>query len=243
MLNEVSFLASTAAGERHYLGSTSGILFANLVRGSVNMAPDLNRVRSGFGTPTLSRIHNLSYNDISAVKETLPSKDLARELFNNYFAHDHLCYPFLLPGATLSLVESVYNDPLFYKANHFEAFVFDMILAIATVNVYKSEWQMLPSAETHQSRAMVRITDVLQAGGIHSLQALLLLCQYRTSSSMQDTSASMWHLVGIAVRIAYELGLHRESAYSPDTSVDNLPKLQKQEIRRRCFWSLFAMDR
>jgi hypothetical protein len=158
-----------------------------------------------------------------------------------------VCYPFLLPSETISLVESMYRDPAFYGTNPVEAFIFDMILAIGTVNVYKFDWQMLPSAETHHARAMLRINEILQTGGIPSLQAILLLCQYRTSSSIKDTSGSMWHLVGIAVRIAFELGLHRESAYiikmrSPSES-EKADGLRDQEIRRRCFWSVFTMDR
>ncbi len=246
VINEVSFLASNAAGERHYLGSTSGVLFADLVRASVNVASASNHSTTssirGLGPLTSS---NLPFS--TNVKETLPPKDLAKELFDNYFAHDHLCFPFLLHSSTLSIVESMYKDPSYYRENAFEAFVFDMILAIATVNVYKLDWQMLPSSETHHSRAMHRITDIFQAGGISSLQAILLLCQYRTSSSIQDTSASMWHLVGIAVRIAFELGLHRESAYSFKSrsvvQTEDLDTLRNQEIRRRCFWSVFTLDR
>jgi hypothetical protein len=40
VIHEVSFLASTAAGDRHYLGSTSGVLFASLVRASVDVTSE-----------------------------------------------------------------------------------------------------------------------------------------------------------------------------------------------------------
>ena len=245
MINEVSFLASTAAGERHYLGSTSGVLFADLVRASVdiNPIPDDTSQRARLLDLAKSPVRQ----DLAKATGSLPPKDLAKELFNHYFTHDHICYPFLRPASTFPIIDSVYNDPSFYAKNPFQAFVFDMILAISTVNVYKYEWQMLPSAETHHTRAMNQATEVFQVGGLRSLQAILLLCQYRTSSSMQDTSASMWHLVGIAVRIAYELGLHRESAYDirnePNTDTDDSERAVNQELRRRCFWSLLCMDR
>jgi hypothetical protein len=249
VINEVSFLASTAAGERHYLGSASGVMLANLfgARASVDIAPvpqhQISSPRIGLQrlnttTPTSRKVNP---------KDSLPSKELVTELFDNYFAHDHLCYPFLLPSSTLPIIEAIYDEPSFYSENSYEGFVFDMILAIATVNVYKFDWQMLPSAETHHARAMLRVTEVFQTGGIRSLQAILLLCQYRTSSSLQDTSASMWHLVGIAVRIAYELGLHRESTYTikngEQPNENGSERSKNQEIRRRCFWSVFAFDR
>ena len=244
VINEVSFLASTAAGERHYLGSTSGILFANLVRASVEVSNPNPPSSSSTNRDTQLHLDTSKYSSFLASKETLPLYELARKLVNAYLSHNHLCYPFLSPHALLSIVDSIYNDLSVYNDNAYEAFVFDLVLAIATANVYKFDWQMLPSAETHHTRAMSRIAEVFQAGGLKSLQAILLLCQYRTGSSMQDTSASMWHLVGIAVRISFELGLHRKSTYNLNKQGQGaLDTLQDQEIRRRCFWCVFAMDR
>jgi hypothetical protein len=243
-MNEVTFLASTAAGERPYLGSASGILLAKLVRVNVDTSSS---------DPCYSSTDRDSYLGLGisgstpSTSETLPSQELARKLVSSYLSHEHLCYPFLQPHALLSIVDSIYEDPSFYKNSIYESFVFDLVLAIATASVYKFDWQMLPSAETHHLRAMSRITGVFRTGGIKSLQAILLLCQYRTGSSMQDTSASMWHLVGIAVRICFELGLHRESSYVlKDADPENeayLIALKERETRRRCFWCVFAMDR
>ncbi|CZR52792.1 related to transcription activator protein acu-15 [Phialocephala subalpina] len=240
IINEVSFLASTAAGDRHYLGSTSGVLFANLVRASVDISngqrpsrAENENTRQPLSTLTISP-------GTQTTTESLPPLDLANKLVSSYLAHDHLCYPFLPPAELLDITDSIYRDPSFYSNNAYEAFVFDLVLAIATANVYKFDWQMLPSAETHHSRAMSRITEVFQCGGIKSLRVILLLCQYRTGSSMQDTSASMWHLVGIAVRICYELGLHRESTYTSKARGDenecHLAERRERETRRRCFW-------
>ncbi|OQO06223.1 hypothetical protein B0A48_08811 [Cryoendolithus antarcticus] len=122
-----------------------------------------------------------------------------------------------------------------------------MVLAIATASIYKYDWHMLPSAESHQARAMQAINAVLACGGLKSLQAILLLYQYRQGSSIKDNSASMWNLVGIAARICLELGLHREAAYPSkwvdDMTSDQLNRFVDQEVARRCFWCLIAMDR
>jgi hypothetical protein len=122
-----------------------------------------------------------------------------------------------------------------------------MVLAIATASVYKYDWHMLPSAESHHARAMQELDHVLSHGGLESLQAILLLCQYRQGSSIKDNSASMWHLVGIAARICLELGLHRESAYplkwSSDLDQAAIERYCQQEVSRRSFWCLIAMDR
>ncbi|KAK1064509.1 hypothetical protein LTR74_008681 [Friedmanniomyces endolithicus] len=56
----------------------------------------------------------------------------------------------------------------------------------------------------------------------------------------------MWHTVGIAVRTALELGLHRESSYSikpgPELDEAQLVLYRDQELGRRCFWCMIAFD-
>jgi hypothetical protein len=145
----------------------------------------------------------------------LPPEALATKLLKSYFEHDAIAFPFLSPYNMLQIVQQFYRDDTYYscRATPYETFVFNMVLAIATASVYKYDWQMLPSAESHHARAMQELDLVLVHGGLDSLQAILLLCQYRQGSSIKDNSASMWHLVGIAARICLELGLHRESAY------------------------------
>lgn len=102
IINEVSFLASTAAGERHYLGSTSGVLFADLVRASL----DVKAPREPSSIPNHNPIPGplIQYTHANH-RDTHPSRRLAYELFENYFAHDHLCYPFLIPSSTFAIVD------------------------------------------------------------------------------------------------------------------------------------------
>ncbi|KAK0291021.1 hypothetical protein LTR35_001742 [Friedmanniomyces endolithicus] len=56
----------------------------------------------------------------------------------------------------------------------------------------------------------------------------------------------MWHTVGIAVRTALELGLHRESSYpvkqEPELDEAQLVQYRHQELGRRCFWCVVAFD-
>lgn len=251
-VSEVSYLSINAAGERQpYLGSTSGVLFADLVRSSVDASVSRN------GTPPATSSVAQSENVLSPIsissstkrRQELPPENLASQLVRSYFEHDAIAFPFLSPTHLAKILERFYRDESYYSshATPYEAFVFNMTLAIATASVYKYDWQMLPSAESHHARAMQELDHVLAVGGLESLQAILLLCQYRQGSSIKDNSASMWHLVGIAARICLELGLHRESAYplsyAPELHPPDLVSYQKQEISRKCFWCLIAMDR
>jgi hypothetical protein len=251
-VSEVSYLSINAAGERQpYLGSTSGVLFAILVRSSVDASVSRE--------PTPSAALSEPSEDITTSPASLPSHSkrnqesppeaLAAKLVKSYFDHDAIAFPFLSATALLEILERFYHSETYYscQATAYETFVFNMTLAIATASVYKHDWQMLPSAESHHARAMQELDQVLVHGGLDSLQALLLLCQYRQGSSIKDNSASMWHLVGIAARICLELGLHRESAYPlkyrGDADPAELQRYRHQEVSRKCFWCLIAMDR
>ena len=251
-VSEISYLSINAAGERQpYLGSTSGVLFANLVRSSVDASV------SRQPTPPAALSEGSADTSISPAsipnhakrKQELPPEALAAKLMKSYFDHDAIAFPFLSASALLEILERFYHSEIYYscQATAYETFVFNMTLAIATASVYKYDWQMLPSAESHHARAMQELDQVLVHGGLESLQAILLLCQYRQGSSIKDNSASMWHLVGIAARICLELGLHRESAYPlinrSDADLAELQRYEHQEVSRKCFWCLIAMDR
>jgi hypothetical protein len=251
-VSEISYLSINAAGERQpYLGSTSGVLFADLVRSSVDAS--VSRQASPPGPTSESQADNTaspaSVTFRARREHELPPEALATRLLKSYFEHDALAFPFLSPNSMLQILQRFYQDDAYYScgATPYETFVFNMVLAIATASVYKYDWQMLPSAESHHARAMQELDLVLAYGGLDSLQAILLLCQYRQGSSIKDNSASMWHLVGIAARICLELGLHRESAYPLKFSNDFDPataaRYQQQEVSRKCFWCLIAMDR
>ena len=251
-VSEISYLSINAAGERQpYLGSTSGVLFADLVRSSVDAS--VSRHASPPGATSQTQADSTS-SPVSTTyharrEHELPSEALASRLLKSYFEHDAIAFPFLLPMVVLRIQQRFYQDDAYYssQATSYETFVFNMVLAIATASVYKYDWQMLPSAESHHARAMQELDHVLAHGGLESLQAILLLCQYRQGSSIKDNSASMWHLVGIAARICLELGLHRESAYplkwSRDLDQATIERYHQQEISRRSFWCLIAMDR
>ncbi|KAF2096429.1 hypothetical protein NA57DRAFT_67175 [Rhizodiscina lignyota] len=250
--NEVSFLSTSAGGDRQFLGSTSGLLFANLVRASVVTT------RSRESNGTVSALSTLGGDGSLAQGKpdwTIDDGNLlppqpARKLIEAYLAHDHLSYPCLHPESVRSAVDSIYNESSFYRTHPFEAFMFNMLLAIGTSQIHKFNWQALPDAETHHLRAMLHLNAVLCEGGMKALQAMLLLCQFRLSSSTKDTSGSLWHLVGIAARMCFELGLHRESVYRMKREEQNnsrddssISKFEEQEVRRRCFWCVFALDR
>jgi len=182
-----------AAGDRQYLGSSSGVLMACFIKACVDIKaisrPPSPRQEVVHGKETMASAAEMTAD--------LPSEAISLRLVTTYLSHDHLCYPVILPVAALNLVQQIYaSDKMFYALNPQQAFIFDMILAIATASSSSSDWHLFPAASSHYARAMVNISKVLEMGGLGSLQALILLTQYRMSSSVQDNSASkIVHLI------------------------------------------------
>ena len=96
----------------------------------------------------------------------LLQESLARKLVKAYLDHDYICYHFLLPSFVIDTMDCINHEPSFYKSNSFETFVFDVVLAISTANVFKFDWQMLPNPESHHTRAMSAVTTVHRTGPI-----------------------------------------------------------------------------
>ncbi|KAF2992969.1 hypothetical protein E8E13_000104 [Curvularia kusanoi] len=239
--NELSFLSTSAGGDRHFLGSASGLYLASLIRA---FGPQPNNT-------TGMSYENRPYRGIDWTTDhkVLPPRQMAKSLIDAYLAHDALCYPIMHPKQVAAAEEAVYAPEEQSKLLSFHGFVFNILLAIATAQVYKFDWQVLPDAETHYQRAMAYVDPILSAGGIDCLQAMLLCCQYKLSSSTKGGSGSLWHMVGIASRMCFELGLHRESTYSlalanfrnGEGALLSLSELQN--IHRQCFWCVFCLDR
>ncbi|GAM83812.1 hypothetical protein ANO11243_018020 [Dothideomycetidae sp. 11243] len=259
-VSEVSFLSRNAAGERQsYLGTASGVLLADLVRCGLDAtvtrpaSPALTETllinideggNDGVATANEDKTRNARPSSRRQAHD-LPSKEAANELVQAYLNHDAIIYPFLSPAAIALTVRRFYHEPGYYaaRATPFEVFSVNMVFAIATSHVRNSQWQKESSAVSHNTRAMRELDRVLAQGPVEQLQAVLLMCQYRSSSPIRDNSASMWHLVGVAARLCIELGLHREAGYPLDPAVAGRAAFEEQEVRRRCFWTLVSMDR
>lgn len=193
---EVAFLSTSATGDRLFLGPTSGILLAGLVKAGV----------------TYETLPNLSASIVSQADETawsigfagdgirddltLPSRDIANRLVDAYLLHDHLLYPFLHPDVIRAAVEYTYNgtdpDPSPSESHAFNAFTCNMILAITLSQSYRRHWQPVADARFHYQQALRYLNTIICEGGTKVLQSMLLLCQLQLASSGRDASNSMF---------------------------------------------------
>ncbi|KAJ4327214.1 hypothetical protein N0V84_002344 [Fusarium piperis] len=237
---EVIQMSLIAGGGHHFVGSTSGLLLANLLQARPQPSSSLLNA-SGWKPNSLSGLHSPKGTS------GLPPKSLASEILRAYCSHDHLCYPFVSTKALYRSLDAVYDTESREK-DPVDAFFVDMTLAIGTAQVHKFNWNGVYDAETHYNRAMTRLADVLARDGIERLQALLLICQYRMGTTSSNTTTSVWHLIGVAARTCLEMGLHRASTYTLPSAGDgdsssSTAREEEMETKRRCFWSLVALDR
>ncbi|KAL2114031.1 hypothetical protein VUR80DRAFT_1327 [Thermomyces stellatus] len=265
--DEVIQMSLIAGGEHNFVGSTSGLLLANLLRPRPH---DARSPSASLPAPSRSLLaaDSARHTDSDAAPDArfpggntgpaaaLPPRSLAEDLVRAYCAHDHLAYPFLSPRSLHAALEAVYSAAAGERgpASAVDAFFVDMTLAIAAARVHRFNWSGVGDAEAHCARAMARLGDVLARDGIERVQALLLVCQYRMGTTSSDTSTSVWHLIGVAARTCLEMGLHRGSTYAlpddgggqeggGDRDASRSVAREEMETRKRCFWSLVALDR
>lgn len=101
--------------------------------------------------------------------------------------------------------------------------------------------------ESYHATAMIHLEAFLSQskGGLEELQAVLLLAGY---ALLRPVSPGLWYIVGVAVRLAVDLGLHHEDAEAlAKKSAKKDGKRGKREwsreLRRRLWWCVYSLDR
>lgn len=132
-----------------------------------------------------------------------------------------------------------------------------------------SSWQRQP--EEYHASAMQHLESFLGStlsadrlegigGGLEQLQAVLLLAGF---ALLRPVAPGLWYIVGVAVRLGVDLGLHHEDGFQIDGSSAvadmsptrntsgahgiNLKETGRQEwvrdLRRRLWWCVYSFDR
>ncbi|KIW73681.1 hypothetical protein PV04_01779 [Phialophora macrospora] len=240
---EVGYLTLTAVGETRYLGSSSGMGLANII------SSVLDPQQSGDHWPkeNSNDLDGRNWRMSSTVSDApFPPRNIAMLFIDAYFQHTHITFPLLHRPTFLAAVEQIYSNPTYYSTNSFDAFVFDMVLAIGSANFNRFEESTAGTAN-HYSRAQKKLHELLNMRGLVPLQTILLLSQHGIFSNLRDTSGSIWHLIGIAARICVELGLHLEpkrvERQTGRPAVRTSPITFEVEMRKRTFWCFYNLDR
>jgi hypothetical protein len=90
-------------------------------------------------------------------------------------------------------------------------------------------------------------------GGLEELQAVLLLASF---ALLRPVAPGLWYIVGVATRLAVDLGLHYEDGAGIDSATKDGNQAQSRidarergrrewvrDIRRRLWWCVYSFDR
>ncbi|KAJ5544823.1 hypothetical protein N7535_006789 [Penicillium sp. DV-2018c] len=164
----------------------------------------------------------------------LPARHEVTPLLQHYFDNIFVQLPFFVETSFWTSVDAVYQSGGRF-AKPFDHWILRMVLAIASASVsqhYNDKSQQRAWALV--TEALTYAEEVLRPGSIAGIQAILLLAQY---SLVDPARFRTWYLVGMAVKVAVDLGLHQDPPTEVATEVNRL------DLRRRVFHCIYCLDR
>lgn len=151
-----------------------------------------------------------------------------------YFDTIFIRMPFFLETNFWTSVDALFQSEGRF-AKPFDHWFVCMVLAIASASAsYRYGDQKYQQALSFMSGALQYSEDVLRPGSITGIQGILLLVQY---SLFDPRHFRSWYLVGMAVRVLVDLGLHQDP---PSEAALDASRL---ESRRRVFHCIYNLDR
>lgn len=213
-------MASLPVSEKEagYLGVASGAALLRI------MEPKKIRRNSRSRT---HRTSSSSFTTLGLCSAPDPNKHIGDAMIDAYFRRYHLSYPIIHEATFRAQYAEVIPQP------HGKCW---QILAytIAAIGVYTSSDTASNNLDLDlfaHARSMLSF-DHLELGNLTLVQALTLISNYQQK---RDKPNSGYNYLGLAVRMATGLGLHKEF-----TSWKISPL--QMEIRRRVWWSLCVFD-
>lgn len=108
-----------------------------------------------------------------------------------------------------------------------------MVFAIGASEQPRAKLRSSVSHHTFFQAAIRDLGSVMRESDIDCIQCLLLLCIF---GSNEPQLVNLWHTVGIALRLAIGIDLHRQEKVANKS-------LLEAEMCSRLFWSVYTMDR
>lgn len=210
-----------------------------------------------------------------------PDKAIGERLIELYFEYANPQIPILHRVEFYSLFERVYATEQ-KKRTARELYLLNIVFAIGSGIIMDSnadrtltttesmvnddtpasKRQRLESKqhqpEEYHSSAVVHLESFLSSspaaevssGGLEELQAVLLLASL---ALLRPVAPGLWYIVGVAVRLAVDLGLHSEEidpqldSHIVDLDSDSSRSIGRRQftrdLRRRLWWCVYALDR
>ncbi|KAG7086878.1 hypothetical protein E1B28_002798 [Marasmius oreades] len=161
-----------------------------------------------------------------------PEEDLMNELINLYFAHVNCYYPILHRG----LFEKAVAEHLHLHDRYFAAV---LLVVCAAGSRYSNDARVLDDPQCTLSAGwkwfrQIRLirSNFIKPPCVYELQLYCIAIFFVQGTSTPETC---WILLGLGVRYAQDLGIHRKPP------PNHKPTVQSQ-LWNRAFWALIAID-
>lgn len=181
---------------------------------------------------------------LSSVESTpTPHFDDLLDWTQSYFDHWHPAFPFLHAPSLIDYIRHIAQVglqlPVTSPQNNLQHIILRSVISISVADRRQMDasCKVLPSALVFHSfnDAINSIQLVLtEESSILSLQALVSVQLFLITMHRYNAAS---RLEGLAVRMAFQLGLHRCPRRTPSTSDKEV------ELRKRLFWSIYCIDR
>ncbi|KAB8230370.1 Zn(II)2Cys6 transcription factor [Aspergillus alliaceus] len=233
----MALLSMNAAAEPFFVGATAGFSLSKVVEGILSQAsiPDLVLASVSSSTAHVDDERGLPESNLNKY-----NPQLERKLVEIFFGRVHPRYPFLDERCFTEFYRWYQSSINASTSSQSKLFQLHMVFAIgARIMQLHPEMGGSISPEFYYSNATQYIDGALQVPGLERIQSLLLLALYVLRTPSSTSNLGSWHIIGIAVRYAVELGMHRNIR----SRVPGAEDLYRVEMRRRVFWSAYVLDR
>ncbi|KAJ5628554.1 C6 transcription factor [Penicillium lividum] len=253
----VGLLALSSSEAPAYVGASSGLsLAANLgemVQTSVwnqfisrmHQSPSTGCGNASQGTavPNSSQSQpqpgrGCAHRDPAIVE--FPNDEVGSRILETYFKRLQSRYPFLHRKRIWQLHEErgrlskKKREDLTHADRH-AIFKLSMIYAIGStmIQISGNKPYITTPPERYYATALQYVPAIADSRSLENIEAMVLLVIYHLRTA---SSHGMWYMIGLAMRTAIDLGLHRKANES------NLDPFSVQ-MRRRLFWSVYFLER
>ncbi|KAF5973640.1 purine utilization positive regulator [Fusarium bulbicola] len=232
-------------GHAHFIGASSGMyLVRSVLESAQQNYPDFEspseatEARAGPKEPTTS-----------SARIALPSRETANSLIDTFFSQYQVQYPILDQQEFSKAVTEFYarhndsdgqNRPA--SGEVWTRFMLNMVLAISLMFMSNDHNESTALSKGFTANAMADISLIMQTKNVKSVQCLLLLLLL---SILDSSSAPVWYISGLCMRMCIDLGYHSETtiAISSTGSDTEVGRINEADTKRRLFWVTYSFDR
>lgn len=163
---------------------------------------------------------------------TIPTHIEGLKYLQTYLETFHNRLPFLDHAKLYRLHEDRHKLANSTSQGQWNSFKIFMVYSIGRATQVEESYSLLSSAQLFQTASQSK-PPITKLSSTESIEAMLLLIMYSLRTKF---SSNIWYIIGVAMRAAIDLGLHREASYfKMNTEVS--------QQRKRLFWSVYLMDR